>query len=477
MVNIKKGKVLLIIHDVYQEHNDFPLGAAYLAAVLKKEGVDIKICCQDIFHYSNEELAELFLKNKEYDLIGIGFLAARFRETILNLCDTVNKFKKNAWLVLGGHGPTPIPEYVLKKTNADMVAMGEAEETMVELLKCKLNNGDLSRVKGIAYRNKDNIVINERRKPIVKLDSIPFPEWSLFPMDKYTTCEQIPGSDKNDKQMGVLTSRGCFNRCNFCYRMEKGIRFRSIKNVIEEIKILKEKYGVDYFQFQDELFNFSKKRIFDFYESLRKNNLKIKFWCVGRVDVLDEKTAIYLKKSGCKFLTFGMESTDQNVLNLMKKNTTVEQNVRAAEITKKAEIGVGLNFIWGNKGDTEKSLQDSVKLIKKYHTYDQVRTIRPVTPYPGSELYYEAIEKGLLTGPEDFFNKFKNSDLLTVNFTDIPKEKFYKLLFKANKELILDYFNNTSKDMNEANKLIKGFHDLYFKGKIKFRGARDYEKK
>ena len=473
----KNPKILFIIHDVYQEDNAFPLGLAYLAAVLKKEGVDVKICCQDVFHYSNEELAKVFLKNASYDLIGIGFLAARFKETVLDLCATVNKFKKNAWLVLGGHGPSPIPEYVLKETGADIVAIGEAEETIIELLKCKLNHGDLSQIKGIAYRDQDNLVVNERREPVRDLDSMPFPEWSLFPMERYTACLELYGMDKEDKVLGILTSRGCVNRCNFCYRMERGIRFRTVENVVEEIKTLKEKYGVNYFSMQDELFIFSKKRIFDFYEQLRKNNLKIKFDCNARVDIFDEEMAVCLKESGCKFLSFGMESSSQNVLNLMKKNTTVEQNIGAAEIARKVGVGLGLNFIWGNKGDTEETLRNNVKLIKEYNTYDEIRTIRPVTPYPGCELYDEAIELGLLSGPEDFFNRFRNSDLLTVNFTDIPDEKFYKLLFEANKDLILDHFTHTTKDMAEANRLIKNFYNLYFKGEINFRGARHYEKK
>ena len=162
---------------------------------------------------------------------------------------------------------------------------------------------------------------------------------------------------------------------------------------------------------------------------------------------------------------------------LMKKNTTVEQNIRAAEIARKIGIGLGLNFIWGNKGDTAESLRKNVELIKKYNTYDQIRTIRPVTPYPGCELYYEAIERGLLSGPDNFFNKFKNSDLLTVNFTDIPEKEFYQLLFEANKELILDHYAQTTKNTEEANNLIQSFYNLYFKGETKFRGARHYEKK
>lgn len=474
---MQKGKVLLIVHDIYQKDNQFPLGIAYLATVLKKEGVDVKICCQDIFHYSNEELAKLFLKNTSYDLIGIGFLAARFKETILDLCATVNKFKKDAWLILGGHGPSPIPGYMLEKTKADIIAIGEAEETIVDLLKCKISGSDLSKIKGIAYRKNEKVIINERREPIRDLDSIPFPDWSLFPMDKYTTCLKLFRGTKDDKTLGILTGRGCINRCNFCYRMEKGIRFRSIKNVIEEMLLLNDKYGVNYFFMSDELFVFSKKRVFEFQDALKRNNLRIKFSCNARVDIFDEEIVNSLKESGCQFINFGMESSDQKVLDLMNKNTTVEQNIMAAEVTNKVGVGLGLNFIWGNKKDTEKSLKDNVKLIKKYNLYDQIRTIRPVTPYPGSELYYEAIEKGLLLGPEDFFNKFKNSDLLTVNFTDIPEKKFYKLLFEANKELITDHFIHTTKDMDSANKLIKGFYDLYFKRKINFRGARHYVKK
>ena len=473
---MNKGKVLLIIPDVYQDDNDFPLGIAYLAAVLKKHGAHVDVACQDVYHWSNEELAERFLKNNEYDLIGVGFLAARFKETIIPLAETINKYKKGAWFVLGGHGVSPIVEYVFDKTKADITTIGEAEETVVDLLDCKVNGKSLSRVKGIAYRNNKGIVFNERRGPVKDLDSIPFPEWSLFPMEKYTTCLNLYRADKDDKTMGILTSRGCFNRCNFCYRMEEGIRFRSIDNVIEEIKLLNQRYGITYFSMYDELFNFPKKRTIEFCKAIKDNNLKIKFSCSARVDVFDEETAVYLKEAGCTFLNFGFESSNQNVLDLMNKNITVEKNIKAAEIARKVGIGLGLNFIWGNKGDTKESLRGNVELIKRFNTYDQVRTIRPVTCYPGSPLYYEAIEKGLLKGPEDFFKKFKNSDLLTVNFTDIPEDEFYKLLFDANKELLRDHFEHTSQ-VKDADNLIQNFYNLYFKGKVNFRGARNYKKK
>ena len=171
-----------------------------------------------------------------------------------------------------------------------------------------------------------------------------------------------------------------------------------------------------------------------------------------------------------------MESSGQNVLDLMGKRTTVKQNIEAAEIARKVGVTVGLNFIWGNVGDTEESLKGNVKLIKQYNTYFQLRTIRPVTPYPGCPLYYEAIDRGLLSGPADFFEKFKNSDLSIVNFTNIPDKIFYEILFEANKGLILDHYQNTSQDMDEANAIIQQFYRLYFESDYKFRGARHYKK-
>lgn len=466
------GKVLFIIHDNYQKDNHFPSGPAYMAAVLRNQGAKVQIYSMDVYHYTNEDLAE-FLQLNTFELIGVGFLAARFNETIRDLSKVINRYKKDAWFVMGGHGPSPIPEYILKTTYADVIVIGEGEETIIELLKCKLNNCDLSSVKGIAYRDGEEVFINKRRRPI-KIDSLPLPAWDLFPMEKYLNSIKRFGMDENDKGIGISTARGCINKCNFCYRMEKGIRVRKISNVMEEIKILKEQYNVEYFFINDELFVYPRKRIFDFQNALLDYDLEIKYSCDARVDVFDEEVINALKLSGCQFITFGFESSSQKVLDQMNKNTTVEQNIQAAELTNDMGIGIGLNFLWGNIGDDEESLWNNVKLIKKYNTYYQVRTIRPPGPYPGSDLYYYAINKGLLTGPDDFFNKFKNSDLMVVNFTEIPDHKFYKMLYEANKDLILDHYTHTSKDIKAANQLIKDFYNLYFKGQYNFRGSRHY---
>lgn len=474
---LSDGKVLFIVHDVYQDDNTFPLGIGYMAAMLEKYGAQVDVISQDVFHSSNEAIGKYLDDHPPYDMICLGFLAARFRETVLPLCQMVNKHKKNAWLVLGGHGAAPIPEYMIETTGADIVCIGESERIIVDLLKCALECGDLRRVEGIVYRAHENkIITTNARKPTQRLDTIPLPAYHLFPMDKYTSSMEYFNMDKDEKSMGIITSRGCINRCSFCYRLERGLRFRRVSDVVDEMSMLHDEYGVTYFNLLDECFAYPRKRVFEFKDELAAADLKIKFHTNIRVDAVDDEVLTTLKGAGCQFLNVGFESTSQAVLDAMHKNTTVEDNFRVAELIKRSGIGLGVNLIWGCPGDTEETLYRNADMIKKYNTLHQLRTIRPVTPYPGCELYYTAIDQGLLSGPDDFFNKFKNSDLITANFTDIPDTDCYNLLFEVNSDLIIDYFKRTTGDLDAARSLISDFYDLYFEKSESFRGARHYQK-
>lgn len=484
----RQGKILFIVHDVYQDDNRFPFGPAYLAAVLRDNGHEVQIYSQDVFHYSNEELAE-FLDNNDFDMIGLGFLAARYAETVRPLAKVINEHKKGAKFVLGGHGVTPIPEYILNDTKADIAVLGEGEKTIIPLIDAILGGEPLNSTKGIAYRAGNQIKVNQRTEPVMDLDSLPFPAWDLFPMEKYVTCYSFPGSKPQERHLPVLSSRGCINNCSFCYRMEKGIRTRSIENLFKELKFINSEYGVTYFIFDDEMFVPSKTRIKEFSSIPEKLGTKIKYSCNARVELAKDKSILkMLKESGCQLLNFGLESLDQNVLNLMGKNTKVEENHEAVINTIEAGMHPGLNFIWGNPGDTLESLDKIVNFLIQYDTLGQLRTVRPPTPYPSSPLYYKAIEDGKLSGPGDFFEKFVNSDRMTVNFTALSDDEVYSAFFKANSILVKNHFEKRAKLFNEgkeecdlkAQQLIDSFKRVYFPQTpedFKFRGARHYNKK
>ena len=140
---------------------------------------------------------------------------------------------------------------------------------------------------------------------------------------------------------------------------------------------------------------------------------------------------------------------------------------KGVEMTMNADIMVGFNFIFGNVGDTPETIQKSVDFLIKYDRQSQLRTIRPVTPYPGSPLYNLAIKKGLIKDCEDFYeNKHLNSDLLTVNFTEMSDETFYKSLHNANKQLLDNYWKCIQKSTYET------LDNLYLNRDASFRGFR-----
>jgi radical SAM superfamily enzyme YgiQ (UPF0313 family) len=474
-----KGKVLLIVHDVYQDDNEFPLGIGYLASVLVKAGHSVEIYSQDVFHYTNEELV-LFLDSHSFDMIGIGFRSARYVETIRPLIKVANEHKKNAKIVLGGAGFTPIPEYILNDTKSDIGVLGEGEKIIVTLLEAILNNSDLSKIKGIAFRNGNKITITEREEPIKNLDEIPFPAWDLFPMEEYATCLNLIGGNK-DRTFSLVSSRGCINKCSFCYRLEKGIRLRSMNNLFEEMKILVEKYGINYFYFRDEMLFPNKKRIKEFVKMIKKLKITIKFCFPARVELGKDKEILkMLKNAGCQEVSYGIESLDQNVLNLMGKNVTVEDNYTAIRNTIESGMNVGMCFIWGNEGDTLESLNKIVDFLLNCENQSELRTIRPPTPYPGSPIYYKAIKEGQLKDTSDFFDKFKNSERIIVNFTKLSNEEIHLALFEANSKLIRNYFNKKGESTLKAEEMIESFKRVYFpknEEDLKFRGARHYNNK
>jgi radical SAM superfamily enzyme YgiQ (UPF0313 family) len=451
-------KYLLIVHDVYQDYNVFPLGIAYLASVLRNDGHDVEVMCMDIFHHTTQQLINHLEKNT-YDVIGFGFMAARYKETALPLCKIINKYKKNAKLILGGHCPSSIPEYILSKTEVDGIVVGEGESVISNIY-------DLTENKNIIYS-----------EPIKKLDKIPFPAWDMFPMDKYVMSMKYPGQRTDQKSLTMITTRGCTNRCSFCYRMNKGIRLRSIDNIVQEIKHLNNNYGVTYFEFGDECFLMHKKRLEEFGCKLKDNNLDINFWCAVRVDLVDEEILYMLKEIGCSFINYGFESMNPLVLNEVNKNVSPEDNENAAMITKDTGIPFGVNFIWGCPSDDKITLKEDVNFIQRYNSPLQCRTIRPVTPYPGCQLYYDALEMGLLKGPDDFFNIFQNSDRITVNFTMMPTTVMYEELYKANAVLVEDYRIKSGINPTNAYNMVKNFYNLYFNGNVNFRGVRHYDRK
>lgn len=459
-------KILLIVYDNDAYVSYFPLNIAYIAAVCRDAGNEVEIYHQDVYHWPESHLLE-YLNNHRFDLVGIGSCGGYYQyHKVLKIAAAINQSIKRPFFVIGGHLVSPEPEYFLNKTQADAIVIGEGERTIIDLIDTLESKRNLSEVNGIAYLENGKFIKTQPRDLIQDIDSIPFPAWDLFPMDHYAML-RLPNIKHTQRCIPALSGRGCTFTCNFCYRMDKGFRPRSAESIIEEIDRLKKDYAISYITFADELMMSSVERTFSLCESFIKAKLDVQWTCNGRLNYAKPEVLKIMKEAGCVFINYGIESLDEQALKNMNKALTEKIIVTGVENTLNSGISPGLNIIFGNIGETVASLEKGVNFLLKYDDHSQLRTIRPVTPYPGSPLYYDAIDRGLLNDCEDFYeNKHMNSDLLTINFTELSDDGFHQVLFKANKTLIEHYYEY------QRTKSLENTQKLYCEKDATFRGFR-----
>jgi radical SAM superfamily enzyme YgiQ (UPF0313 family) len=442
------SNVLLISYDNDSFLPLFPQNIFYLLGALKKRNHNIGVWFQDIHHEPDEKLNQI-LDQGYFNVIGIGAVAGYYPyRKLKSLSKVINshKSRKKIQYVLGGHGPAGAPEFFLKKMGADAVVVGEGEQAICDIAE--------KGTKGIIKANNVN-------GDYPSLDC-----YQSFPMDIYR-LNRCPTSNRTEFTMPILSSRGCKWSCSFCYRMRSGFHEREIPAIMEEIRFLHKNYAISHFDFEDELLMASQKRTEEICQAILKLPFKIKWDCNGRLNFGTLNLLETMKKSGCEYVNYGIESLNQKILNQMGKGLTLNQIHQGVEVTLKVGLSPGLNLLWGFPGDTEQNLKDEVAFLKKYDPCDELRTIRPVTPYPGCKLFDEAVEKGLVKDTEEFYEtKHVNSDLISINFMDISDKDAHRMLLEANTELVKNYVNK------KTEKTLLSAQNLYLKGDTSFRGYR-----
>lgn len=461
-------KILMVVYDNDSYISWFPQGLAYLASAARNAGHEVTVYQQDIYHWPDSHLTD-FLDKNSFDVVEVSVIGGYYQyHKLLSLSEAINaSCNRNLFkYTIGGHGPASDPEYFLRKTGADVVGIGEGEITFVELLDAFAGKRSLESVDGIAFFDKNQrgrYIRTKQRELIQNIDEIAWPAYDLFDMTHYALI-RLPNIKGNERCIPLLSGRGCIFACNFCYRLDKGFRPRSAESIIEEIQYLKEKYNISYIAFSDELLMSSRERTMQLCDAFIDAKLNIKWDCNGRlnVDVLEK-----MKAAGCVFINYGIESLDDETLRVMHKGLTRQMIIRGVENTLQVGISPGLNIIYGNINEPLSAIEDAVEFLLKYDDHAQMRTIRPVTPYPGTELFEYAIEHGMVKDTDDFYqNKHLNSDLLAVNFTQYSDGEIYEALYHANIRLIKRY---NEVQMLASERICK---DLYYNKNVAFRGFR-----
>ena len=380
---------------------DFPpLGLAYLKSALIKHGFVARIIDGTIMSWrqlSNE------VKEFNADVVGITCWTIGRKEAF-KVARLVKEKLPEAKIIFGGQHATAVPNEVFAKTETDIIAMGESDEAIVDIMKAFKEGKSIFGIKGIAYKKNSEIIINEGRPLIENLDALPFPDYSDFSLEKYNGVRELDG-----KSAAVFSSRGCPYQCIFCSSAKfwkQKWRLRSAENFLDELEWLYQDYKVRVFFIFDDLFTLKKDRVIAICKGILDRGMDIKWVACSRVDTVDLEMLKWMKKAGCYRIDYGVESGSPVVLKNIKKGITVEKICRAFKWTHEAGILPVSYLMVGNPGESIQTIDDTVDLIKRIKPYGS-KSAALVLVLPNTEIYEMAKEKGIIS--DDYWLNLENN--------------------------------------------------------------------
>ena len=331
-----------------------PLGLAYLAAVLKKKKVTVKILDLTVENTSLES----YLIQERPDIVGVSAIVTNAQ----NAFSVANKTKQilpKSFVVMGGPYPSLMrTRLLIKHSEVDAVIFGEAEITFPELVKQIQNQKKLDIINGLVFRRDNKIIENLPTQPNRSLDQIPHPALDKLNMNLYGEYAGV-----------IFTSRGCPQQCIFCSRPVFGKTWRgnSSEYVLEEIEHLVKKYNISKLSVIDDNFTYDLDRAEMILDGIiaREWKLKIYFWNGIRADHVTKNLLSKLKKAGCRAVNYGVESVDPEVISFIRKGVNLEQIKRAIHLTQQVGILVNIFLMIGNPKDNAKSADKLIDFIKK----------------------------------------------------------------------------------------------------------------
>ncbi len=361
-----------------------PIGLLSIASYLASKGYDISICDPQLEKFSKHDL-EKFLSDNNFDVIGIPAFTNSLGHAF-NTADMCRRILPESKIIFGGVHATIMPRQVLEDCQSiDVVVIGEGEYVLEDLINAFSNNKSIDNIQSIAYRGVNNqVIINQRSKPIDNLDDLPLPAYHLIDMSQYIPH---PTQYKRLPNFPVITQRGCPFNCSFCSAHlihGRKVRFRSADNVLEELKLLKHKYGARGIYFQDSTFTINRNYCKELFNKMIEQKLNLVWACNTRVDCVNDDLLKLMKRAGCWSIGYGVESYNQKSLDLLNKSITVAQIEKAIALTHKNRINCLTSFILGIPGEDYSDSLKTIEFAKKLA--GQIALFYPPVPYPGTDL-------------------------------------------------------------------------------------------
>lgn len=345
----------------------------------------------------------------------------------LKILKRVRELNPGIIAIVGGALISSLPEPLIRELQPDYTILGEGEATLLELLDHIEGGGTpaaATQIAGLGLLLDAKVHFTAKRAQLLDLDVLPIPDLFLFPSVQQNP--EIP-------ELGLTTSRGCYGRCSFCFLNMDKLSYKSPERFEREVADLVEKHSIRYFYINDLTFTSNLERTYRICDVLKKYGLT--WTCSTRVEKIQPELLQYMQKSGCRDIWYGVESMDQTVLNLANKATRVEEIEFAVAETVKAGIKVAANLIVGLPGESEESLRKMMEFCRKSEVIPI--SIKYLTPFPGTQIYDMAVERGYITDPIAYLDtlaerKVNDPNDEIINLTDLPepvlREAFAELL-------------------------------------------------
>ena len=418
-------------------------GLLQLGAYLEREGNQVQIVDATALPAPWKDL-ETAVSTSKADVIGVTCSATCLSPEAIQAIHLCRKLSPHSIIVAGGSHFTLMAETILQELKElDCVVLGEGEIAFSQLLKDLSGGGKGRAMKSIAYRENGRVVLNERHPPIPNLDSLPLPAYHLIDMEKDAYYWHGMGR----RAFGISTSRGCGDRCAYCSESrfwEAVWRGRSGKKIVEEISHLHRQYGKTLFVFNENTFNWSRRRVEEFLDELGKSGLRIHFWFQSRTkDIIrDEDLIPEMKRLGLYEVMLGIESIQPDVLDRYEKHQSREMAQKAIDILRKNKIMVMANIMVGDWNDSEETIKEVFQFVKSQSDF-LVLTL--TTPLPGTKYFEEAERLGRIRerdlGKYDFMHPVADTKCLSPEEVHHLQQVYLKKYYTQPRILLGAFFN------------------------------------
>ncbi|MGB2800565.1 MAG: radical SAM protein [Dehalococcoidia bacterium] len=372
-----------------EEHVAPPLSLAYLAGTLEKEGFEVQILDFLVSRYRPAKLRQILEEYRPH-LVGATCVTLTYNiaARMLKVC---KDFDPSIVTVIGGpHASFTVERTLLRAPWIDVVVIGEGDRTMAELAKAVEGGNDLRHVAGIAFSDRGTVVRTEPRPFIEDLNQLPLPARHLLPLAKYSALGSA---------CTMITSRGCPYGCIFCSAngmFGRSVRFRDPGLVVDEIEMLDRDFDFIQINIVDDTFTVNRNHARQVCEEMLRRKLDITWSAYARVDTITKDIADLIKRAGCKWVVFGVESADEGILKTIKKGITPEKVRAGVKIASDAGLNVFNSFIFGLPGETPDTARKSLDFAEELAlNYGAGYGFHVLAPMPGTPLYDRAKDYGI----------------------------------------------------------------------------------